>query len=152
AMDITVQKGATFKITGAIHAPTPIVSAAVAPAAGRGANPNPNAPQGIQGYLGLEYRDPTVIDMRSTNLGGTVPSVGTFFLSPSGDGLRATFEVRDVLPGQYYIVPRAIQPIPTGSGSFQINRIPVDVVDNDVNGLAIGLVPSESVNGTLTID
>src|SRR5262249_36210161 len=114
AMDITVQKGATFKIRGAIHAPAPI--APVAPAAGRGGNPNPNAPPGIQGYLGLEYRDPSVIDMRSTNLGGTVPSAGTFFLMPSGDGLGATFEVRDVLPGQYYLVPRAILPIPTGSG------------------------------------
>jgi hypothetical protein len=64
----------------------------------RGANADPNAPQRIQGFLGLEYRDPSIIDMRSTNLGGTVPAVGTFFLASGGDGFRATFEVRDVLP------------------------------------------------------
>ena len=32
----------------------------------------------FRSILGLEYRDPSVIDMRSTNLGGTVPSAGTF--------------------------------------------------------------------------
>src|SRR5262249_35383179 len=92
AMDITVQKGATYKISGDIHA-APYTGVPSVPGRGRGANADPNAPVRIQGYLGLEYRDPTVIDMRSTNLGGTVPSAGTFFLTSSGDGLRATFEV-----------------------------------------------------------
>jgi hypothetical protein len=90
--------------------------------------------------------------MRSTNLGGAVPSAGQFLLTSSPDGLRASFEVRDVLPGEYYLVPRVTQAVFTGSGNFNINRIPVDVHDKDVTGLAIQLVPSESVNGTLTID
>jgi len=149
-MDITVQKGVTYKISGEIHA---IPSTALAaPPRGRGANANPNAPQRIQGFLGLEFRDPSVIDMRSTNLGGTVPSAGNFFLTPTEDGMRATFEVRDVLPGEYYLVPRVNQSIPPGSGNFTINRIPVDVRDRDITGLAMELFAGVSVNGTLTID
>ena len=149
-MDITVQKGATYKITGEIHA---IPSSALAlPARGRGANPNPTAQQRIPGYLGLEFRDPSVVDMRSTNLGGTVPSAGSFFLTPAEDGFRATFEVRDVLPGEYYLVPRVNQSIPAGSGNFTINRIPVDVRDRDLTGLAIELFAGVSITGTLTID
>ena len=147
-MDITVQKGTTYKISGEIHAP----AALVGPPRGRGANSNPNAPQRIQGYLGLEFRDPSVVDMRSTNLGGTVPAAGNFFLTPSEDGLRATFEVRDVLPGEYYLVPRVNQSIPPGSGNFTINRIPVDVRDRDITGLAMELFAGVSINGTLTID
>jgi beta-lactamase regulating signal transducer with metallopeptidase domain len=152
-MDIVVQKGATYKISGDIHA-APYTGTAPPPGRGRGrgANADPNAPQRIQGYLGLEYRDPTIVDMRSTNLGGTVPSAGTFFLTSSGDGLRATFEVSDVLPGEYYLVPRVTQAVPTGLGNFNINRIPVDVRDKDVTGLAIELVPSVGVDGILTID
>jgi hypothetical protein len=150
AMDITVQKGATYKITGDIHA-APYTGTAQ-PQRGRGGNVDPNAPLRIQGYLGLEYRDPSVIDMRSTNLGGAVPSAGTFFLTSTGDGLRATFEVPNVLPGEYYLVPRVTQAVFTGSGVFSANRIPVDVRDGDVNGLAIELVPSVGVDGILTID
>jgi hypothetical protein len=149
-MDITVQKGATYRISGEIHA---IPSTALAvPARGRGANPTPAAQQRIQGFLGLEFRDPSVVDMRSTNLGGTVPSAGNFFLTPTEDGFRATFEVRDVLPGEYYLVPRVNQSIPLGSGNFTINRIPVDVRDRDVTGLAIQLFAGVSVDGTLTVD
>jgi hypothetical protein len=151
AMDITVQKAATYKISGDIHA-APYTGVPSVPGRGRGPNADPNAPVRIQGYLGLEYRDPTVIDMRSTNLGGAVPSAGTFFLTSSGDGLRATFEVADVLPGEYYLVPRVTQVVPVGSGIFNINRIPVDVRNRDVTGLAIELLPSVSVDGTLTID
>lgn len=155
-MDITVQKGAMYTISGDIHA-APYTGTAPPPGrgrgrGGRGANADPNAPVRIQGYLGLEYRDPSVIDMRSTNLGGAVPSAGTFFLTSSGDGLRATFEVRGVLPGEYYLVPRVTQAVPTGSGNFGINRIPVDVRDRDVTGLSIELVPSVNVDGILTID
>src|SRR5262245_60148133 len=152
AMDITVQKGATYKISGEIHAAPYTGEAPARGRGGRGANADPNAPVRIQGYLGLEYRDPSVIDMRSTNLGGAVPSAGTFFLTSSGDGLRATFEVRDVLPGEYYLVPRVTQAVFTGSGIFNINRIPVDIRNRDVTGLAIELVPSIGVDGTLTID
>jgi hypothetical protein len=90
--------------------------------------------------------------MRSTNLGGTVPSAGSFFLTPSGDGFRATFEVLDVLPGEYYLVPRVNQSIPPGSGNFTINRIPVDVRDRDITGLAIELFAGVSVSGVLTVD
>jgi hypothetical protein len=90
--------------------------------------------------------------MRSTNLGGTVPAVGTFFLEPGADGFRATFEVRDVLPGEYYLVPRVNNAVPTGTGNFGINRIPVDIRDRDITGLVIELVPAMAVNGTLTID
>jgi beta-lactamase regulating signal transducer with metallopeptidase domain len=150
AMDITVQKGVTYKITGDIHA-APYTGTAQ-PQRGRGGNVDPNAPLRIQGYLGLEYRDPSVIDMRSTNLGGAVPSAGTFFLTSTGDGLRATFEVPNVLPGEYYLVPRVTQAVFTGSGVFNANRIPVDVHDGDVNGLSIELVPSVGVDGILTID
>jgi beta-lactamase regulating signal transducer with metallopeptidase domain len=149
-MDITVQKGATYKISGAVHA-NPYTGPPL-PARGRGANADPNAPQRIQVQLGLEYRDPTVIDMRSTNLGGAVPSASSLFLTSSADGLSGTFEVRDVLPGEYYLVPRVTQILPTGAGIFNINRILVDIRDRDVTGLAIELVPSESVNGILTID
>jgi beta-lactamase regulating signal transducer with metallopeptidase domain len=149
-MDITVQKATTYKISGEIHA-APSTGPVAAPR-GRGANADPNAPVRIQVYLGLEYRDPTVIDMRSTNLGGTVPSAGTAFLTTSADGLRTTFEVSNVLPGQYYLVPRVTQNFPTGSGIFNINRVPVDVLDKDATGLAIELVPSRNVDGTLTID
>jgi hypothetical protein len=60
--------------------------------------------------------------------------------------------VRDVLPGEYYLVPRVTQAVYTGSGNFNINRIPVDIHDSDVTGLAIELVPSVAVDGTLTID
>jgi hypothetical protein len=35
---------------------------------------------------------------------------------------------------------------------FGINRIPVDVRDRDITGLAIELVPSQVVTGILTID
>ena len=153
-MDITVQKATTYKITGELHAP-PYTGTAPPPArgrGGRGANADPNAPQRIQGFLGLEYRDPSVIDMRSTNLGGTVPAVGTFFLTSGADGFRATFEVRDVLPGEYYLVPRVNNAVPAGSGIFGINRIPVDIRDRDITGLAIELVPSQIVTGILTID
>jgi beta-lactamase regulating signal transducer with metallopeptidase domain len=147
-MDITVQKGVTFKITGEIHA-VPSTSLVV-PGRG-GANAGPTQ-QRIPGYLGLEFRDPSVVDMRSTNLGGTVPSAGSFFLTPSADGFRATFEVLDVLPGEYYLVPRVNQSIPPGSGNFTVNRIPVDVRDRDVTGLAIELFAGVSVNGVLTVD
>jgi beta-lactamase regulating signal transducer with metallopeptidase domain len=150
-MDITVQKAITYKISGDIHA-APYTGTAPPPGRGRGANADPNAPQRFQVYLGLEYRDPSVIDMRSTNLGGTVPSAGTLFVTSSADGLRGTFEVRDVLPGEYYLVPRVTQAVPTGSGIFNINRIPVDIRDRDVTGLSIELVPSVAVNGVLTID
>ena len=153
-MDITVQKATTYKITGELHAPL-YTGTAPPPArgrGGRGANADPNAPQRIQGFLGLEYRDPSVIDMRSTNLGGTVPAVGTFFLTSGEDGFRATFEVRDVLPGEYYLVPRVNNAVPAGPGIFGINRIPVDIRDRDIMGLAIELVPSQIVTGILTID
>jgi beta-lactamase regulating signal transducer with metallopeptidase domain len=150
-MDITLQKGTTYKITGDIHA-APYTGTAPPPGRGRGANANANGPQGIPIYLGLEYRDPTVVDMRSTNLGGTVPSAGSALLTQSADGLRATFEVRDVLPGEYYLVPRVTQAVPTGLGNFGINRIPVDIRDKDVTDLSIELVPSVAVNGILTID
>jgi len=149
-MDITVQKATTFRISGEIHAASPTVP--VPAPRGRGAAADPNAPQRIPIYLGLEYRDPSVIDMRSTNLGGTVPSAGQAVLTSSPDGLRATIEVRDVLPGQYYLVPRVTQTVYTGAGNFNINRVPVDIYDKDVTGLAIELVASQSVNGTLTID
>jgi hypothetical protein len=145
-MDITVQKGTTYKISGSIHA--------VPLAPGRGARANApanagaaNAPQGQQGlmvYLGLEYRDSSVVDMRSTNLGGTVPSAGTAMLGPTEDGFRGTFEVRDVLPGEYYIVPRTM-----GSG---INRIAVDVRDRDVTGLSLEVFRGAPIDGVLTID
>jgi hypothetical protein len=152
-MDITVQKGATYKLSGTIHA-APYIGTTPPPTRGRGrgANADPNAPQRIQGYLGLEYRDPSLIDMRSTNLGGSIPPAGNFFLETSADGLRATFEVRDVLPGEYYLVPRVTQAVPTGLGIFNANRVAVDVRDSDVNGLAIELVPNTTVNGILTID
>ena len=130
-MDITVQKATTYKISGEIHA-APSTGPVAAPR-GRGANADPNAPQRIPVYLGLEYRDPSVIDMRSTNLGGTVPSAGTAILTTSADGLRATFEVSNVLPGQYYLVPRVTQNFATGSGIFNINRIAVDIDDKDVS-------------------
>ncbi len=149
-LDITVQKGATYKISGDVHA-APYTGPAL-PARGRGGNADANAPQRIQVYLGLEYRDPTVIDMRSTNLGGTVPSAGSLFITASGDGLRGTFEVRDVLPGEYYLVPRVTQQTPAGTGIFNINRVAVDIRDKDVTGLSIELVPSVSVDGVLTID
>jgi beta-lactamase regulating signal transducer with metallopeptidase domain len=150
-MDITVKKSATYKISGNVHA-APYSGPELPPARGRGANADPNAPQRIQVFLGLEYRDPSVIDMRSTNLGGTVPSAGSLFLTPSGDGFRGTFEVRDVLPGEYYLVPRVTQLVTTGAGIFNANRIPVDIRDRDATGLSIELVPNESVNGTVTID
>jgi beta-lactamase regulating signal transducer with metallopeptidase domain len=138
-MDITVQKGTTYRISGQIHAvPLP---------AGRGGrgNANPNGPQqGLTVYLGLEYRDSSVVDMRSTNLGGTVPSAGQAVLAPSEDGFRGSFEVRDVLPGEYYIVPRTM-----GSG---INRIAVDVRDRDVTGLSLEVFRGIGVDGTLTVD
>jgi beta-lactamase regulating signal transducer with metallopeptidase domain len=149
-MDITVQKATTYKIIGSIHAASPTVP--VAAPRGRGANADPNAPQRIPIYLGLEYRDSSVIDMRSTNLGGSVPSAGSAVLTTSADGLRATFEVNNVLPGEYYLVPRVTQAVYTGAGVFSINRIPVDIYDRDIAGLAIELVPSWSVDGTLTID
>jgi hypothetical protein len=60
--------------------------------------------------------------------------------------------VRDVLPGEYYLVPRVTQAVPTGLGNFGINRIPVDIRDKDVTDLSIELVPSVAVNGILTID
>jgi beta-lactamase regulating signal transducer with metallopeptidase domain len=148
-MDITVQKATTYKISGEIHA-APSTGPVVAPR-GRG-NADPNAPQRIPIYLGLEYRNPTVIDMRSTNLGGSVPSAGSAVLTTSADGLRATFEVSNVLPGQYYLVPRVTQIVQTGAGTFSINRIPVDIDNKDVTGLAIELIPSRNVDGTLTID
>jgi hypothetical protein len=151
AMDINVQKGTAYKITGDIHA-APYTGVPSVAGRGRGGNVDPNAPLRIQGYLGLEYRDPSVIDMRSTNLGGAVPSAGQFLLTSTGDGLRATFEVPNVLPGEYYLVPRVTQAVFTGSGNFNANRIPVDVHDGDVNGLAIELVPSVGVDGILTID
>ena len=151
AMDITVQKGVTYKITGDIHA-APYTGVPSVAGRGRGGNVDPNAPVRIQGYLGLEFRDPSVIDMRSTNLGGAVPSAGQFLLTSTGDGLRATFEVPNVLPGEYYLVPRVTQAVFTGSGNFNANRIPVDVHDGDVSGLSIELVPSVAVDGILTID
>jgi len=150
-MDITVQKGTTYKISGEVHAAAYTGSPLAARGRG-GANADPNAPQRFQVYLGLEYRDPSVIDMRSTNLGGTVPSAGSLFITSSADGLRGTFEVRDVLPGEYYLVPRVTQLTPAGAGIFNINRIPVDIRDRDVTGLSIELVPSVGVDGTLTID
>jgi beta-lactamase regulating signal transducer with metallopeptidase domain len=150
-MDITVQKGATYKISGDIHA---IPSAAlVIPTRGRGANANPtNAPQRIQGYMGIEFRDPSVIDMRSTTAGGTVPSAAQFTLIPAEDGFHATYEVPNVLPGEYYLVPRVLQSIPAGSGNFTINRIPVDIRDRDVTNLAMELFAGVGINGAATID
>jgi beta-lactamase regulating signal transducer with metallopeptidase domain len=152
-MDITVQKGATYKISGDIHA----IPAAglVAPDGNRGttANTTANYPgQPIQGYLGLEFRNPSIVDMRSTNLGGTIPPAGYFSLLPSADGFRATFEVVDVLPGEYYLVPRVLQSIPAGSGNFTINRIPVDIRDRDIKGLSMELFAGASVSGTATVD
>ena len=147
-VDITVQKGTGYKISGEIHA---IPGSAVVPARGRGAA-NPNAPRTITGYLGLEFRDSSVIDMRSTNLGGTVPSIGSFTLAPTEDGFRATFEVRDILPGEYYLVPRLLQSIPAGSGNFTINRVPIDVRDRDITNLAMELFAGVNVNGTVTVD
>lgn len=147
-MDITVQKGTTYKISGEIHA---LAGAAFLPSRGRGAG-DPTAPQGITGYLGLEFRDSSVIDMRSTNLGGTVPSIGTFFLTPTEDGFRATFAVRDILPGQYYLVPRLQQAVPQGSGNFTINRIPIDIRDRDITNLAMELFVGVNINGTVTVD
>ena len=148
-VDITVQKGVTYKISGEIHA---IPGSAVVPARGRGANANPNPPRTITGYLGLEFRDSSVIDMRSTNLGGTVPSVGSFTLAPVEDGFHASFEVRDILPGEYYLVPRLLQSIPAGSGNFTINRIPIDVRDRDITNLAMELFTGVNINGTVTVD
>src|SRR4030095_16162130 len=60
--------------------------------------------------------------------------------------------VRDVLPGEYYLVPRVNNAVPAGPGIFGINRIPVDIRDRDIAGLAIELVPSQIVTGVLTID
>jgi len=60
--------------------------------------------------------------------------------------------VRDVLPGEYYLVPRVNNAVPAGPGIFGINRIPVDIRDRDITGLAIELVPSQIVTGILTID
>jgi hypothetical protein len=60
--------------------------------------------------------------------------------------------VRDVLPGEYYLVPRVNNAVPAGPGIFGINRIPVDVRDRDITDLNIELVPSQPINGTLTID
>jgi beta-lactamase regulating signal transducer with metallopeptidase domain len=140
-MDITVQKARTYKISGEIHA-VPLA----APAQGARANaaPNANAPQGLQVYLGIEYRDPSTVDMRSTNLGGAVPSAGSAVLAPTEDGFRGTFEVRDILPGQYYIVPRTL--------AGAINRITVDVRDRDVTGLSLEVFRGVNVAGTLTVD
>ena len=150
-MDITVQKGTTYKISGDLHAAT-YTGAPIAARGRGGANADPNAPVRIQIYIGLEFRDPSVIDMRSTNFGGTVPSAGSAFLTTAPDGLRTAFEVPNVLPGEYYIVPRVTQATPAGAGIFNINRIPVDVRDKDISGVSVELVPSQNVDGTLTID
>lgn len=137
-MDITAQRGTTYKISGEINAPPPPAN----PARGARGNANPNAPQQVQGYFGLEYRDASVVDMRSTNMGGNVPATGTFFLTPSGDRMTGTFEVRDILPGEYFLVGR-------GSGN---NRYPLNVRDRDITGLVIELYRGSNVEGTVTID
>ena len=149
-MDITAQKGTTYKISGDIHAiPS---SGLIVPGGGRGANATSSQPQRINGYMGLEFRDASIVVMRSTNLGGTVPPAAYFFLAPSEDGFRATFEVTDVLPGEYYLVPRVLQSIPAGAGNFTINRIPVDVRDRDISNLSMELFAGVSVSGTATVD
>src|SRR4029434_7532547 len=54
--------------------------------------------------------------------------------------------------GQYYLVPRVTQQVPTGSGIFGINRGAVDALDRDVSCLVIELVRSRDGGVTLTID
>jgi hypothetical protein len=149
--DITLQKGAAYKISGTVHAATGSAFLPAGRGRGRGAN-NPNAPQGITGYLGLEFRDSSVVDIRGMTAAGTVASIGSFFLTPVENGFNAYFEVRDILPGEYYIVPRLIQAVPQGSGNFTINRVPIDVRDRDITNLALELFVGVNVNGTVTVD
>lgn len=156
--DITLQKGATYKVSGTIQAAPG--SAVLPPAGGRGrgrgaanpAAPTPQGPQGIIGYLGLEFRDASTIDIRSAALGGTVPSVGSFLLTPAGEGFTATFEVNGILPGEYYLSPRLLQAVPQGSGNFTINRVPINVRDRDITDLAMELFVGVNINGTVTVD
>jgi hypothetical protein len=137
-MDITMQKGVSFKISGEVRG---IPSSAIATPQAR-----------IQGMLGLEYRDPSIIDMRSTTAGGSIASPGSFVFTPSADGYSAKYEMTGVLPGEYYIVPRVNQTIPPSNGNVTINRYPVDVIDRDVTNLNLELFKAASISGTVTID
>jgi beta-lactamase regulating signal transducer with metallopeptidase domain len=94
--------------------------------------------------LMLLGRDPGKPDIGA----GTARTIGTVILN-RGTG---TFEVAGILPGSYDLYVRIPESNAAGGSGFAFAKVPIDVRNENINGISITVNHSASVPGSLTVD
>jgi hypothetical protein len=100
----------------------------------------------------------TIVD----SVTGQVSDVASVLLVPrdgaavgnrnSGPPSYGMFEIKDVIPGSYYLI--ATQRLNVGNGAFRImgGRTPIDINGSDVDRVAVILYPAVDIAGNWTIE
>jgi hypothetical protein len=123
-IDIAIQPGRGFKISGKVTSTVPLPTGAAA------------APGAVLMLVsrGLDVPD----DLGVRNL-GSVPLV-------SG---TASFEISRIPPGAYELFARVTDPAGTEGARFAWGHVPIDVRDSDAAGIAIRVAANVDVKGTV---
>jgi protocatechuate 3,4-dioxygenase beta subunit len=97
----------------------------------------------LEGITGQPVFAGVVLVPRNPSAGGSLTA------GPPADGV---FEVKDVLPGSYYVV--ASHRLNVGGGAFRVlaGRTPIEVGNADVDGVTVVLSPTVDIPGEVIVE